>query len=159
MILFAKIGIFCSSIASPLFQHCLSVNTAIFVQRKNKTNYLSDQKCAIISRAEKEGRLDLRASTGKPKNETQRVERKITKTVYDSPQTSMRRFALQVEKDLGLGISHETIRNVLEKQKYWSGTNPCCQYNIWKIDSDLLPNMFHFLRSTGMMLFSQMRRK
>ena len=51
---------------------------------------------------------------------TQRVERKIIKTVYDSPQSSTRGLALQVEKDLGLRVSHETIRNVLEKHKYSS---------------------------------------
>ena len=74
----------------------------------------------IISRAEKEGRLDLKGSTGRPKKVTQRVERKIIKTVYDSPQSSTRGLALQVEKDLGLRVSHETIRNVLEKHKYSS---------------------------------------
>ena len=50
----------------------------------------------------------------------QRVERKIIKTVNDSPQSSMRGLAFQVEKYLGLRVSHETIRNVLEKYKYSS---------------------------------------
>ena len=50
----------------------------------------------------------------------QRVERNIIKTVYDSPQSSTRGLALQVEKNLGLRVSHETIRNVLEKHKYSS---------------------------------------
>ena len=36
----------------------------------------------IISRAEKEVRLDLKGSTGRPKKVTQRVERKIIRTVY-----------------------------------------------------------------------------
>ena len=35
----------------------------------------------IISCAEKEGRLDLKGSTGRPKKVTQRFERKIIKTV------------------------------------------------------------------------------
>ena len=48
---------------------------------------------------------------------TQRVERKIIKTVYDSPQYSTRGLSLQMEKDLGLRVSHETIINVLQKQK------------------------------------------
>ena len=48
------------------------------------------------------------------------VFRKIIKTVYDSPQSSTRGLALQVEKDLGLRVCHETIRNVLEKHKYSS---------------------------------------
>ena len=74
----------------------------------------------IITRAEKEGRLDLKGSTGKPKKVMQRVARKIIKTVYDSPQYRTRGLALQVEKDLGLSVSHETIRNVLEKHKYSS---------------------------------------
>ena len=50
----------------------------------------------------------------------QRVERKTIKTVYDSPQSSTRGLALQVKKDLGLRVCHETIRNVLEKHKYSS---------------------------------------
>ena len=52
----------------------------------------------IISRAEKEGRLDLKGSTCRPKKVTQRVERKIIRTVYYNPQ-SITRLALQVEKD------------------------------------------------------------
>ena len=48
----------------------------------------------IISRAEKEGRLDLKIFTGRPKNLTQRVERKIIRNVYDSPQSSTRGLAL-----------------------------------------------------------------
>lgn len=74
----------------------------------------------IISRAEKEGRLDLKGSTGRPKKVTQRVERKIIRTVYDNPQSSTRGLALQMEKDFGLRVSHETIRNVLQKHKYSS---------------------------------------
>ena len=51
---------------------------------------------------------------------TQRVKRKIIKIIknYDSPQSSTRGLALQVEKDLELRVSHETIRNVIEKHKY-----------------------------------------
>ena len=60
----------------------------------------------IISRAEKEGRLDLKGFTGRPKKVTQSVERKMIKLVYDSPQSSTRRLALQVEKHLGLRVSH-----------------------------------------------------
>ena len=48
----------------------------------------------------------------------QRVERKSLKTVYDSPQSSTRGLALQVEKDLELRVCHETIRNVLKKHKH-----------------------------------------
>ena len=51
---------------------------------------------------------------------TQRVERKIIKTVFDSPRYSTRGLALQVVKDLGLRVSHETIRSVLQKHKYSS---------------------------------------
>ena len=40
---FAKIGIFCKSICHNISQHCSSVCTTIFVRRKNKTNYLSNQ--------------------------------------------------------------------------------------------------------------------
>ena len=69
----------------------------------------------IISCAEKELRQDLKGSTGRPKKLTQRVKRNIINTVYDSPQSSTRELALQVEKDLGSCVSHETIRNLLER--------------------------------------------
>ena len=48
------------------------------------------------------------------------MERQIIKTVYDSPQSSTSGLVLQVEKDLQLRASHETIRNLLEKHKYSS---------------------------------------
>ena len=40
---FAKIGSFCTSICRNIFQRCSSVYTIVFVRRKNKTNYLSNQ--------------------------------------------------------------------------------------------------------------------
>ena len=49
---------------------------------------------------------------------TQRVEREIIKTVYDSPQSTTRGLPLPVEKDLELRVSYDIIRNVLEKHKY-----------------------------------------
>ena len=57
----------------------------------------------IISRAEKEGRLDLKESTGRPKKE----RKIIIKTVYDSPQSNMRGLALQVKKNFGLRVAHQ----------------------------------------------------
>ena len=58
----------------------------------------------IISRAEKEGRLDLKGSSSRPKKVTQRDERKIIKTVYDSPQAiqyeSIRRFVFNLSLSL-----------------------------------------------------------
>ena len=69
----------------------------------------------IISRAEKEGRLDLKGPTVRPKQVTQRVERKIITTVYDNPQSTTRGLVLLVEKDFWLHASHETLRNVLQK--------------------------------------------
>ena len=75
----------------------------------------------ITYRAEKEGRLDLKCCTGRPKKVTQWVERKIIRTVYDSsPQSRTIGLALQVEKDSGLHAAHETIRYGLEKHKYSS---------------------------------------
>ena len=41
-----QIGIFCKSITGHLAQHCSSVYTTIFVRRKDKTNYLSNQTWA-----------------------------------------------------------------------------------------------------------------
>ena len=47
----------------------------------------------IISRAEKEGQLDLKGSKAGQKGD---AARKILKTVYDSPQSSRRALALLV---------------------------------------------------------------
>ena len=44
----------------------------------------------------RKGRLDLKVSIGRPKKVKQRVERKITKTVYDSPKSNTVGLALQV---------------------------------------------------------------
>ena len=74
----------------------------------------------IISRAEKEGQLNLKGFTGSPKKATQRVERKIIKIVYDNQQSRTTGLFLQMEKDFGLRSSHETIRNFLQKHKYFS---------------------------------------
>ena len=108
-----------------------------------------------MSHAEKEGRLDLKGSTGRPKKVTRRVDRKISKTLYESRQSNKRGLALQAEKDLGLRVSHENT-NIFQE---WLGKNPCCPHKMYVRDYDLLPNTFHFLRSTGMVLFSQIRRK
>ena len=43
---FATIGVFCKSICRNIFQRCSSVYTTLFVRRKNKTNYLSNQTWA-----------------------------------------------------------------------------------------------------------------
>ena len=75
------------------------------------------------------GRLDLTGSTGRPKNVTQSVERKMIKSVYDNPQSSTRGLTLQVEKDR-VTCFYETIRNVLEKHKHSSRVarkNPSCR--------------------------------
>ena len=87
---------------------------------KENVDMFSLKMRTVYNKTEKEGRLDIKGSTGRPKKMTQRVERKINKTVYDSQQSCTRGLALQVEKDLVLHISHETIRNVLEKHKYSS---------------------------------------
>ena len=74
----------------------------------------------IISHAEKEGRLNLKGSTGRSKKVAQRIERKMIKTVYDSLQFSTRRLALQVfPLDFRLRVAHETIGNVLKKQNFF----------------------------------------
>ena len=64
--------------------------------------------------------LDLKGSSGRPKKVTQRVEKIIILIVYDSLKYSTRGLAFQVERDFGLGVSHKTIRNFLEEQKYSS---------------------------------------
>ena len=82
----------------------------------------------IIYRAEKEGWLNLQGSTGRPKKMTQRVERKIIKSVYDSPQSSTRGLALQVEKDLGFPMKPSEM--FLKNINILAGKNPCCQHKM-----------------------------
>ena len=62
---------------------------------------------------------------------THRVERKIIRTVYDNPQSSMRELALQVEKDFGLRVSHNTIEDTNIPQE-WLRENLNCQYKMSK---------------------------
>ena len=72
----------------------------------------------IISSAEKEGRLDLQESTGRPKTVKQRVERKIIKTAYDSLQSNTRGLALQVEKDLWCFLFYQRMCTLFHKMQY-----------------------------------------
>ena len=78
----------------------------------------------IISRAENEGWLDLKGSTDRPKKVKQRVERKIIKTVYDSPQSSTRALALQVEKDVFLMQPSEMFLKNTNILQEWLGKKP-----------------------------------
>ena len=79
-------------------------------------------------RTEKEGRLDLKGSTGRTKKMTQRVERKIIKIVYYRPQSSTRGLALQVEKILRKPLEMFLKNtNILQERL---GKNPCCQHKI-----------------------------
>ena len=55
-----------------------------------------------------------------------------------------------VHTHLGLRVSYETIINVLKKYIYSSRVAR---------KKSVLPNTFHIFRNTGMMLFSQIRRK
>ena len=88
---------------------------------------------------------------------TQRFGRKNIKTDYDSLQSSTRELALQVIKGLGLRISHEPSEMFLKNTNIlqeWLEKTPTVSTKEKKRDYDLLSNTFHFLRSTGMKLFS-----
>ncbi|KAM7344847.1 uncharacterized protein ACRADG_011408 isoform 2-T2 [Cochliomyia hominivorax] len=75
----------------------------------------------IISRAEREGRFESKRSSGCPKKLNGHMERNIIKIVCNNPKFSTRRLALQVEKEYGVRVSHETIRNVLQRYRYSTG--------------------------------------
>lgn len=66
----------------------------------------------IINRAENEERLEMRQTTGRPKNLTRTDENKIIKTVYNNPQRSTRSLAQEMKNDCGVTVSHETVRKV-----------------------------------------------
>ena len=85
------------------------------VSEKNRWYVLLENKSCICHIS-----CGKKGYTGRPKKFTQRIERNIIKTVCGSPQSSTRELALQVEKYLVVRVSHETIRNVLEKHKYSS---------------------------------------
>lgn len=74
----------------------------------------------IINRAEKEDRIHLRCSQGRPNKLTPREVRKIIRKIDENPYTSTRSLAVELEKDCGVQISHETVRKVLLEHKYSS---------------------------------------
>lgn len=76
----------------------------------------------IINRAEKEGRLELKTTTGRPKKLSGREERKIIKTIDENPFASLRSIAFDLQKDCRVDVSHETIRKTLIDHKYSSKT-------------------------------------
>lgn len=74
----------------------------------------------IIKRAEKENRLHLNNSTGRPPKLNRRDQSKILKKIEDNPQTSLRQLALNIKNDCHKEVSHETVRKVLKIHKYSS---------------------------------------
>lgn len=91
------------------------------VQDISKTFSLTRQTVYnIINRAEKENRLELHYSPGRPKKLSNRNERQIIKKVYNKPQISTRAIANEIKLESGVEISHETVRKVLLKNKYSS---------------------------------------
>ena len=55
---FSKFGIFCNAIAKPLSEAYTSVYTTIFVWRKDKTNYLSNQTWVMCYHSRNKHQLD-----------------------------------------------------------------------------------------------------
>lgn len=74
----------------------------------------------IINRAEKENRLELRNSGGRPRKLSRRDESEILRAVIEKPQISLRQLATDIKTNCNKQVSHETIRQVLHKNKYSS---------------------------------------
>jgi len=74
----------------------------------------------IINRAEKQNRLHLNNSPGRPPKLTRRDHSKILKNINNNPQTTLRQLALDLKNDCNKTVSHETIRKVLNTHKYSS---------------------------------------
>nr|AAA88882.1 Tc1-like transposase [Drosophila virilis]CAA89219.1 Tc1-like transposase [Drosophila virilis] len=74
----------------------------------------------IINRAEKENRLELKHSGGRPAKLSRRDHSKILKQINENPQTSLRQLALDLKNDCNKTVSHETVRKVLKMHKYSS---------------------------------------
>jgi len=74
----------------------------------------------IINRAEKENRLELYSSEGRPPKLSRRDCSKILKTIENKPQTSLRELADDIKTDSKKTVCHETVRKVLNRHKYSS---------------------------------------
>jgi len=74
----------------------------------------------IINRAEKQNRLHLNNSPGRPPKLTRRDHSKILKNINNNPQTTLRQLALDLKNDCNKTVSHKTIRKVLNTHKYSS---------------------------------------
>lgn len=74
----------------------------------------------VIYRAEKEGRLELQRGGGPTPKINARTERLLLRKVSQNPQISTRTLAKELERECGVVVSHETIRQVLLRNKYSS---------------------------------------
>lgn len=74
----------------------------------------------IINRAEKENRIDYKPQSGRPKKLSERNERRLIKKIIDNPRTSTRSLAAELNKEAGVAVSYNTIRNTLIAHKYSS---------------------------------------
>lgn len=74
----------------------------------------------IINRAEKEGRLELKTSNGRPKKLSEREERTIIKKINETPKKTLRRLVTEMENECEVKVCSETIRKTLLKNNYLS---------------------------------------
>lgn len=74
----------------------------------------------ILNRAKKEDRLQPRLASGRPRKISERTERVLLRKVDGNPQISTRRLASELQKECGIAVSHETIRQVIKRNQYTS---------------------------------------
>lgn len=72
----------------------------------------------IISRAEKENRLELHSSQGRPAKLSRRDCSHILRNIENKPQSSLRELATDLKINLNKTVCPETVRKVLNFHKY-----------------------------------------
>lgn len=74
----------------------------------------------ILNRAKNENRLEPKPTSGRPRKISDRAERVLLRKVDKTPQISTRTLASELKEECGVVVSHETIRQVMKKNKYTS---------------------------------------
>lgn len=116
----------------------------------------------ILNRAKNENRLEPKPTSGRPRKISDRAERVLLRKVDKTPQISTRTLASELKEECGVVVSHETIRQVMKKNKYTSRVaqkNHCFRHKTLKSDCLSRPCTLVNHLITGMTSYSATRPK
>lgn len=74
----------------------------------------------VLNWAENENRLEAKCGSGRKKKIDERADRLIMRKVRQNPQISTRTLAKELEEECGTVVSHETVRQLILRNKYSS---------------------------------------